>query len=86
MHNLIINRLSNYNFHFRNSTDRIFWTTFRMYAKINLMKPSVLSNYEADNDFHLMTNSLNIDELVYLKNNESECNSIVKFSALSLSS
>jgi len=54
-----------------------------MHVKMNLMKPSVLSNCEADDDFHLMNDSLNNDKLVNLKDNENDSSSIDSFSSLS---
>ncbi|KAF0749006.1 Uncharacterized protein FWK35_00022236 [Aphis craccivora] len=39
----------------RNPTSRTFRTTFRINSKINLIKPSSSSNYEADNDKNILT-------------------------------
>jgi len=60
----------------RNPTARIFRTTFRLNAKMSLMKPSSSSNCEPDDDIHLMTNKDNETRLLDMDSSFSSSSSI----------
>lgn len=60
----------------RNPTARIFRTTFRLNAKMSLMKPSSSSNCEPDDDTHLMTIEDNETKLLDMDSSFSSASSV----------
>lgn len=65
----------------QNPTTRIFRSTFRMNAKMSLMKPSSNSNCEPDHDIHLMTN---VDNETTIIDADSSYDSLSSVSILSI--